>query len=414
MASRKPKLKETVRRDTAETALHWVVSVVHSPGLNAPKLYRVDDPSVPIGRDDSNPSAIVLDDPAVSGDSVRLKRMASAAYELVDAGSTNAVRVGGRRVRANTELADNDVIRLGDSLLVIERHDVARGRSNATAEDDPLLEALCMYASTARAILQVEQRFFESESLCVAVRADGFTEMRLMADWLGEAWGLETRRIDATDASAIDATVTTPPDAALVIERLDAAPSSTLPALVNAIEERVLGDRPGRLAFTYSNAEPRSLVDGLLQTVVDTKFAVPPLTERRSDILPAIRKQVAERAGIAQVELPAICAEKLLCYGWPGGVGELRRVARRLARRLESEGSIDRLALPAEIRAVEVEPDSSQQNDITPESFEEIFLEFRGNLREVAEHYGYARTYLYRLLRQKGIDVSALRRKHDL
>lgn len=374
---------------------------------------RVQDPSVPIGRDESDPTSIVLDDPAVSANCVRLKRRDDATYDLVDEGSTNAVRVNGRRVRGSRELDSNDVIRLGDSLLVFDRDEAARMHSSAARADNELLRGLAMYESTAKAILFVETSFFDPEVVCAAIRAHGFNEMRLMADWIASAWDVEAVRIDATDGGVLDTVRDSSPDVAVVIERLDAADPAILPALVAAIEERVSsGFSPGRVAFTYGEAGARSLVASLLETVVGAHFEVPPLSERRADILPAIAGCLEAELDLEDLQMPAICAEKLLCYGWPGGVGELRRVAKRVARRYQASGAIDRLALPAEIRAVSIEPDVSSDTTITPESFEEVFVEYGGNLREIAKHYGYARTYLYRLLRQKGIDIAALREKH--
>lgn len=407
--------KKTVRRDSKESARQWVLSIVQTPCAVGPRSMKVEEPSVPIVRGrNAGMGAIGIGDPAVSAEGARLRLGKDLRYELVDEGVLNAIRVNGERVRGATRLADNDVIRIGDTLIVFERYDPARQQASLAKGGSPLLEGLGMYDSTAASCLFVDTCLFDPELALVAVRVDGFTEARLMAEWLGRAWGRPVVRLDAADPATSDALATADPAAAVIVDRLDALEPAEQGRVVTAIEDLVRA--PGRraVAFTYADAGPRSLIRRLLDELVDVAIEVPGLAQRRADILPALASYLDRFTGGAEVDIPPICAEKMLCYGWPGGIGELKRVARRIAKRLAEAGVVDRLSLPAEIRAVEVDPDTRHQNDLTQESFEEVFVDHGGNLTEIADHYGYARTYLYRILRQKGIDLKALRRKHDI
>lgn len=92
----------------------------------------LSDGTVTLGRRPGN--AIVLDDASVSGKHAEL-RIANGKALLVDLGSTNGTRVGGRQVEEEA-LAHGDAFSLGNIKLVFEDAQLADERPRATAAAD--------------------------------------------------------------------------------------------------------------------------------------------------------------------------------------------------------------------------------------------------------------------------------------
>ena len=67
--------------------------------------------------------------------------------------------------------------------------------------------------------------------------------------------------------------------------------------------------------------------------------------------------------------------------------------------------------LPSSMRSVNVESDASSGQEISEEAVLRAFHEHDGNMSAVAEHFGYSRTYFYKLMKSSGIDVQDLRRQ---
>ncbi|MBI2930773.1 MAG: sigma-54-dependent Fis family transcriptional regulator, partial [Planctomycetes bacterium] len=135
--------------------------------------------------------------------------------------------------------------------------------------------------------------------------------------------------------------------------------------------------------------------------------SLPPLRDRRADILPLAEtflKRMARGATVFSAEARAV----LEGYAWPGNVRELKNAVERAA--VLSEGAEIGLAdLPAEVMA------SAPAAGGGPEGFhgrvdsarrrivEEALAKCEGNQTKAAELLGLQRTYLARLIRQMGL-----------
>lgn len=403
--------QETAQR-SSESRLSWLVSVVYGPQTNATQHHPLVEPYIRVARQSESSTTIGLQDEAVSKEGVYLEALPSEQYKLVDEGSFNRVRVNGRAVEEH-ELALHDVVRIGDSLLVVDRSDPSRRGSRR--KRTPLLNALHMFESTARFVFEGEEKFFDPESTGVGVIADGFTETRQIAAWIASHWGIEVTRIDPAAEGAAQTVRNTERHAVVLLERVDALDDAALSELSAAIEYRSQIDEAPVVFSCSQDVGDRPLLARLRETAADTLFVVPPLRQRRADILAAIQASV-RTLGSADFEigsLPPDAAEKLLCYGWPGGLGELKRVARRIHKELTDEGKVSRFALPAEIRAVPVAADQDRSRTVNEKTFQAAFNEYDGNMKEIAAHFGYARTYLYRVLRQSNVDVQKIRENYE-
>ncbi len=405
-----PKRLETIAIDARGAARDWLLTIVQTPheplyrksfALHAAQVQFCRQPC-------DDPDALILHDPGVSQERCALERSSDGSYVCVDRGSRNTPRVNGTRLTGRRPLKANDVLRVGDTLMIIEKSDLSR--RNANTRDQPeLLKRLCMFESTAASILDLETSFFDPDAMCVAIQAEGFAEARVAATWLAEQHDVKLALVDAEMGNVIGTLKDPAPDTLVVVERLDVLDSSAdAAAIAEAIEQRVNGLNPRRVAFSYAEAAPKSQIQRLMETAAESALTIPPLTERRSDILAGLRHMIGELSDV-EFTFPPICAEKLLCYSWPAGLAELKRIARRLHRNIIEDGEITRVGLTAEIRAIDLAPDSTLSNKLTKESFELAFREFNGKVVDVADHFGYNRGYFYRRLKKEGINVADYR-----
>jgi len=159
----------------------------------------------------------------------------------------------------------------------------------------------------------------------------------------------------------------------------------------------------------------------LLARLDDVRLTLPPLRERREDILPLFRafwRQAARAAGGPDAEpaLDADAAEALLVSPWPYNVRALRRLAARLATLAPHAGFVELDDLPEELRApVERRDDSAPAPTPglpptpSPARIKDALRQTRGNVTHAAEHLGCDRRQLYRWLKRYALDPAAFR-----
>ncbi len=138
------------------------------------------------------------------------------------------------------------------------------------------------------------------------------------------------------------------------------------------------------------------------------EIGIPPLRERREDILPLARRFVADaaaRTGRTIGGFTPAAAHQLLRYGWPGNVRELENAIERavvLARRTR----IDAEDLPAEISLAV--PDAVAATAIRPladverEYITSVLRAVGGNRRQAALKLGIGEATLYRKIKRFG------------
>jgi len=139
---------------------------------------------------------------------------------------------------------------------------------------------------------------------------------------------------------------------------------------------------------------------------------IPPLRERREDILPLASLFIGEFAhGRARFsETVAICLER---YSWPGNVRELRNAMQRAVLLSQSELILPE-HLPVRVRSAADRPSSpslissEQLNEIEREAILQALRKYEFNRTETAKALGISRrTLLYKLqhLRQLGYQI---------
>jgi transcriptional regulator of acetoin/glycerol metabolism len=137
---------------------------------------------------------------------------------------------------------------------------------------------------------------------------------------------------------------------------------------------------------------------------------LPPLALRH-DKEAVIRKCIARESGgreDAAIEMAAL--QRLLLYGWPGNIRELRNTI-RTSLALGENGTIRVGDLPDEIRVASSSCRGRAESAITFETAERdallnVIEQHRWVMSHVAAHFGVSRNTLYRKIKRHGIPLS--------
>jgi DNA-binding NtrC family response regulator len=133
---------------------------------------------------------------------------------------------------------------------------------------------------------------------------------------------------------------------------------------------------------------------------------IPPLRERREDIVVLAQAFLQERArstGAARAELTAGATDALLRHLWPGNVRELHNALERAT--IVCEDGLIRaqdlsLAPPPMISAM---VDRTELNVVERQAIERAMRNVSGNKARAARQLGISRTQLYFRLRKHGL-----------
>lgn len=156
-------------------------------------------------------------------------------------------------------------------------------------------------------------------------------------------------------------------------------------------------------------------VDGL--TVV-----LPPLRERREDILPLFGRMLENHGARFPEGMETRCAEALVLYDWPLNVRELQRLAERVSALHGTEPLLRASLLPQRIAAPEARTESraparKRAPADDPEDFESLVAALRdhgGNLTRASKALGFTRTRAYRVLQaHPEFDAKPLRKSSE-
>jgi len=404
----------TENRQSAEWFDGWTLSVVCSPARGTtPRHYRLNEPVIRLDRTNQPGSTTIrIDDKAITRGAVSL-RMNQGAYELEDTGSRNPIRVNGGVVRRAT-LDVNDVVRVGNSLCVLDRDDATRGAWRGhdliTKRVEVLAERLHLFDATMSSQCRFDAALIEPMYRCVAVWSPGALVSRTVATWIAEETGAEVFSIDAGEDGVVARIEQAPLDAVLVLDGLDDRLSRHGTALHHAIESRLAVPNSGRVLLMAPgdlHEDRPPALEQLLALFADFEMIVPSLSQRRTDLVRALLAML----DAPDLDLSPDFVEHILCYSWPGELAELRRTANRLRTFLRREGSLKPSHLPPAMRKQFVQQTSPTSPTLTFKVVADAFIEHDGNMSEVARVFGYSRTYFYKLLKQCDISAKELRRQ---
>ncbi|MFZ0447696.1 MAG: sigma 54-interacting transcriptional regulator [Desulfatiglandaceae bacterium] len=214
----------------------------------------------------------------------------------------------------------------------------------------------------------------------------------------------------------------------IFLDEIGDLPCEMQPKLLRVLEEKEF-ERVGGTALIRSDFRLISATNQNLEAMLaDRRFRkdlfyrlnviplhIPPLRERKEDIIPLCRhmlKEMAGEAAIPKIEMDKEAENGLLNHHWPGNVRELMNVLERVLSSLEG----DTIGLPdlpfylhgggkssgsglANLRAV--------QSDAEKEAIRHALKSTRHNKAKAARMLGIHRTLLYKKMKKYGLPLDS-------
>jgi transcriptional regulator of acetoin/glycerol metabolism len=435
-SEREADLTKTVGSDGSEllpgdarlTTLRWV----HPLGQQVTVL---SSETVVLGRD---PTATTrLDTSQVSRRHAEV-RLEGGAWTVHDLASKNGVFVNGERT-PSARLAAGDVLRLGDCVAVLEL--VAPDALAGFGELAPGLFGgavlrgvikLARRAATAglNVLLQGEtgtgkERFahalhgFSGRSgPFLAVNCAAYSESTISAELFGYRKGAFTGAERSSPGHVRAAHGGT-----LLLDEVLELPLELQAKLLRVIEQKEvlpLGESEPvavNVSFVAASQSPLSEAVQAGRFRADLRarlegfvLRIPPLRERRADIVPLFLA-LLDRHGLPAPRLQPALVERLCLYEWPLNVRELENVARRLIAIREDDGEIrldtieSSLEPPGSSNAAPASSGSPARRSVPAYAASELealraaLERHGGNLTHAANELGITRPKAYRMLR---------------
>lgn len=430
-------LEEITKTDDARGRKVRVLELVYGTLLDRPGAqlrWSLEGQDRVLGRKPESRGGIALDDGRSSREHAALLfDKKTGNYSAIDQQSKNGTYVDGQKIE-EVELRHGSVIRIGSSILVYSEAHVARGLSLAHRESGVALKraiaeaaadlaaeselSILIHGPTGAGKEVMAQRIHAASKrsgALVAVNCATFARELIASELFGHTEGAFSGAVRARTGLFAAAEKGT-----LFLDEIAELPLELQATLLRALEERKI--RPvgsdteievdvRLIAATHQSLE-KLAKEGkfradLLARLAGFVVELPPLRERREEILPLFRKFLGDSKKIIARE----AAEALLLAEWPKNVRELRHAAEHaklLSRDLEE---IDLSALPKSVFTVE-EPAPAQtvsSDNLTKKDLEKLLQLHSGNISEICRETGKHRQQIYRLLTKFKLQVEDYR-----
>jgi transcriptional regulator of acetoin/glycerol metabolism len=431
-------------------ALVWLFP---RPGTPAVGLAETGREERVIGRDAA--SAIHLEGNDVSRRHAALRRDApDAPVTIVDLGSRNGVRVGGRPV-ASAPLGAGDVVRVGGWVGVVTAasggfREIAAGLWGGGALADALAPLEVAAASDLPIVLEGETgtgkevvarsvhawsgRRGPFVAVNCAALPSGLAEGELFGYRRGAFTGAD-RPSPGFFRSAEGGT--------LLLDEVSDLPLALQGKLLRVLEQREvqpLGEtRPVPIDVRIVVAGQQPLMDvvregrfrpDLLARLDGLTVRLPPLRKRREDVPPLFSHLLGQLAGGRAPAIESDLVERLCLHDWPFNVRELVLLVRRLVTLHGGEATLgahhlpERIGAPEPAAAAAIGPGGATPAPAPgappaaaePLELPALVVALRasgGNVARASAMLGITRQRAYRLMEGQAVDLEALRKQEE-
>jgi transcriptional regulator with GAF, ATPase, and Fis domain len=235
----------------------------------------------------------------------------------------------------------------------------------------------------------------------------------------------------------------------LFLDEIGELSAAIQPKLLRALEEQAVlpvgATKPVPVNVRIVAATNRSLDEevcqrqfrgDLLARLAGVRLALPPLRDRREDILLLLERALIH-GGATQFVLQPDLVERLLLYSWPYNVRELFKVAWELqirgkglplldlslvsqrlplsvlqSSRVHSAASTEVVAAVPSLSHQSSEPDCTLRRGPVPSKtdLQNLLVKHKGIVADIAKEVERSRMQVYRWLTQRGLDVDSYRR----
>ncbi len=431
----------------------WRLVVVHAldpDRVGSAHILRASRP-VTLGREAQGEGSVVLDDPELSRAHARLEP-SGEAWALVDLGSHNGTFLDARAIE-RAPAGHGAVIRIGSHLLVLQRVSLEAARdlvmaANARSElvgksiaIAAVRTEIARLAPTATPVLVIGEsgvgkelvarelhRLSERTGPLVSMNAAALPESLAESELFGHAAGAYTGASGRSRGLFEEAEHGT-----LFLDEIGEMPAPLQPKLLRALatgEIRSVGEARTRQldvrVVAATNLDLEAAVDAgtfrgdLYARLAGDVIVVPPLRDRREDVVELALSFLARDGGPARIDVDA--AEALTVHPWRFNVRELEQAIRSAASRATGADALELDHLPPRLRepllaraAHEVEADLPLHLRVRPdgvpsaEELELVLREHGGNVKAVAEFFGRHRAQIYRWAERLEVDLDAFR-----
>jgi two-component system response regulator GlrR len=384
-----------------------------------------------IGRDAGN-TGWSIGDTRVSRLHVRIAwDDRQGCYRATDLQSTNGMRVNGLR-RNTTTLSHGDVIRVGDSVLLLSERSTMGELERAAEQAARSSATLLVHGETGvgkEVLARQIHAWSERRGAFVPVNCGALPRDLAASELFGHAKGAFSGA-----AAARRGVFPAAQGGTLLLDEVGELPIELQPLLLRALQERAIRPVGADMEMPIDVRVIAATNVQLEQAVNEGKFradlyarlaqfpiAIPPLRERREQILDLARV-FAHNAGHELVLAPD-AAEALLLWNWPFNVRELENLMRRwgMLARPGSALGLDFLhgvnpAMTSTLQDRASTPPAAtsssgmQRNPLSDRSqLESLLLTCDGNVSEVARRLNTTRAQVYRWLERFGLEPARVR-----
>lgn len=429
--------------DRVSRALLRVAFCVDRPILPA-SLVQVPRRGLAIGRRVTD--GLGLDDAHISGHHATVERSDAGALFVVDKDSKNGTFVNGVKV-SRGELNVGDVLSIGDTCLVValepddgDADEPLEGFVGDSAAMRQIRALVRRLAATSVTVLLVAETGCGKEVVAnalhrgsgargefVAVNCAAVPESLFESQFFGHRAGA------FTGAAASSGYFRAASGGTLFLDEVGELPLSQQPKLLRAIQERAvlpIGETravasPVRIIAATNRDLDRAVEAGsfrgdLLARLFEVKITLPPLRERREDVLPLFSLPFG-----GAPRMTHSLAEALLLHSWPFNVREVLAVAREVlasgtpqapygieafqARLAAAHAPEASTAKPKRDTKVSARGASAAARPPDARTLAALLAKAGGNVADVARELGRSRRQVYRWIQKYELVVDAYR-----
>ena len=403
---------------------------VGGTALREPRRIAPVPRSLPIGRAVEENAGICLDDKRTSRIHAVVQCDSRGQLRIADAGSHNGTFINGERVE-QAVLRNGDVLRLGDSLLLVR------------LEPERPSDSACSYlVGCSATAVQLRNKLSRLAASGVSVLLLGETgtgkevAARYLHEGSGRAGPLVTVNSSALPESLVESllfghtrgafTGAAPQpgffraahQGTLLFDEVGELPLLIQPKLLRVLEDRIIfpvGAVSGqpvdvRLLFATNINLLEAVSSGrfradLYARIAEVVVELPPLRQRREDVFLLLQYALP---GEKPLQLPAALAEALLLHDWPFNIREVVKLAAELSATGDTAAITARLHRPA-APPTPIPEAGVEERAPDRERLVEMLRSHHGNVAAIARKLQCPRKYVYRWVEQYALDLGAYR-----